>query len=133
MIVLTVAYESNRAMTLDIHNMSRVIQVKTSELNEDFSTLKQAFSMAKLGMHHCQFMRTCVELNANLSQMTGSVDGCQHQIHLQTIMKHALSGKLRLAIGSSRAAISQSGKRIEIPFSGYMVFPGAARQFYAPQ
>ena len=53
MIVLMVAYESNRAMTLDIHNMSRVIQVETSELREDFDTLKQAFSMARLGILHC--------------------------------------------------------------------------------
>lgn len=64
-IVLMVTYESNRTMTLDIHNMARVIQVQTSELSEDFSTLKQAFSMAKLGIHFCQFMRTRVELNAN--------------------------------------------------------------------
>lgn len=128
-----VAYESNRAMTSEIHDMSQVIQAKTSEISQDFGTLKRAFSTAKLGIHHCQPMRTRVELNANLPQMTSSVDGFQHRIHLQTIMKHALSGKLRLAIGSFRAAISQSGNRTGIRFSGYMAFPGAAKLSYAPQ
>ena len=133
MIVLMAAYESNRAMSLEIHDMSRVIQAKTSEISENFAELKRAFSMAKLGIHPCQPMHTRAEPNLNLPQMPCSIDGCQHQIHLQTITKHALSDKLQLAIGSFRAAISQSGKRTGILFSGYMVFRGAAKQSYAPQ
>ena len=120
-------------MTLNIHDMSQIIQLKTSQISEDIGTLKQAFSTAKLGIHHCQPMRTRVELNANLPQMTDSVDGCQHQIHLQTIMKHALSGKLGLAIGSFGVVVSQSGKRTKTLFSGYTVFPGAAKPYYALQ
>lgn len=120
-------------MTSEIHDMSQVIKAKTAEISQEFGTLNRAFSMAKLGIHHCQLMRFRVELNANFPQMTSSVDGCQHQIHLQTITKHALSGKLRLAIGSFRAVISQSGSRIGILFSGYTVFLGAAKLSYAPQ
>lgn len=131
--VLIAAYESNRAMSLEIHEMSRVIQAKTSEISEDFAKLKLSFSIAKLGIHCCQPMRTRVDLDSNLPQMTSSVDGCQHQIHLQTITKHAPSGKVRLAIGSFKAAISQSGKRTGILFSGYTVFQGAAKPSYAPR
>lgn len=128
-----VAYESNRAMTSEIHDMSQVIQAKTSEISQDFGTLQRAFSMAKLGIHHCPLMRVRVELIANFPQMISSVDGCQHQIHPQIITKHALSDKLRLAIGSFRAAISQIGNTTGILFSGYTVFLGAAKLSYAPQ
>ena len=128
-----VAYESNRAVGLETNEMARVIQAKTSEMSEDFAELKFSFSTANLGIYHCQSMRTRAELNANLPQMTNSLNGCQHQIHLQIITKHALSDKPRLAIGSLRAAISQSGKRTRILFFGYTVFPGAVKLSYAPQ
>ncbi len=133
MIVLMAAYESNRAMSLEIHDMAKAIQAKTSGISENFAELNRSFSMAKLGIHPCQSMHTRAEPNLNLPQMRSSVNGCQHQIHLQTITKHALSDKLRLAIGSFRAAISQSGKRTGILFSGYTVFRGAAKLSYAPQ
>ena len=128
-----VAYELNRAVGLETNEMARFIQAKTSEIGEDFAELKLSFSMAKLGIYHCQPMRTRAELNANPLQMPSSIGGCQHQIHLQTITKHALSDKLRLAIGSFKAAVSQSGKRTGILFYGYMVFLVAAKRSYAPQ
>ena len=128
-----ITYESNRAISLETNEMARVIQAKTSEMSEDFAELKLSFSMAKLGIYHCQHMGTRAELDDNLPQMTSFVNGCQHQIHLRTTTKHAISDKLRLAIGSFRAAISQSGKTTSILFFGYTVFPGAAKLSYAPQ
>ena len=128
-----VAYESNRAMTFEIHEMSRTIQAEMSGISEGVARLDSSFSMVKLGIYHCQPMRTRAELNAHSLQMPSSIDGCQPQIHLQTITKHALSVKLRLAIGSLRVANLRSGKRTRILFSGYTVFPGAAKLSYAPQ
>ncbi len=60
-----VAYVLNRGMSLEIHDMSRVIQARTSEMSEDFGRLNLSFSMAKLGIHPCQLMRTRAELDAN--------------------------------------------------------------------
>ena len=113
--------------------MVRLIQAKTSEISEDFAKLELSFSMSKLGIHHCQPMHTRTKPDPNLRQMESSVNGYQHQIHLRTTTKHALSDNLRLAIGSYGAVISRSGKRTGILYSGYMVFPGAAKLSYALQ
>lgn len=61
-----VAYESNRAVGLETNEMARVIQAKTSEMSEDFAELKSSFSMAKLGIYHCQPIRTRAKPNASL-------------------------------------------------------------------
>ena len=61
-----VAYESNRAVGLETNEMARVIQGRTAKMSEDFAELKLSFSMAKLGIYHCQPMRTRAELTANL-------------------------------------------------------------------
>ena len=128
-----VAYESIRAVGLETQEMVRLIQAKTSEMSDDFAKLELCFSIAKLGNHHCQTMHSRTEPDSNSPQMKSSANGCQHQIHLRTITKHALSDKLRLAIGSYGAAISRNGKRTRILFFGYMAFRGAAKPSYAPQ
>ena len=128
-----VAYALNRAVGLETNEMARVIRAKTSEMNEGFADFRVSFSQTKLGIYHGHPTPTREEFDANTFQMPSSINGCQHQIHLRTITKHALSDKLRLAIGSSRAAITQNGKRARILFSGYTAFPGVAKLFYAQQ
>ena len=128
-----VAHDSIRSVGLETQEMVRLIQAKTSEISEDFAKLELSFSVAKLGIHHCQPMHNRTEPDPSSPQMKSSVNGYQLQIHLPTITKHALSDKFRLAIGSYGAAVSRSGKRTRILVSGYMAFPDAAKLSYAPQ